>query len=34
MFKPLVEVLQAFMLDHLVTPFVTGFKLDQFNVLL
>jgi hypothetical protein len=34
MFKPMVEVLQAFMLDHLVTPLVTGSKLDQLNVLL
>jgi len=34
MFKPLVDVLQNFMLDHLVTPLVTGSKLDELNVLL
>jgi len=34
MIKPLVEVLQTFILDHLVTPLVTGTKLDEFNILL
>lgn len=34
MLKPLIEVLQAFMLDHLVTPLVTGSKLDELNFLL